>query len=152
MEKLAPAPFSVEDWTRYDVLFQKHAVRYGIDWKMLKAIALKESSLGTDPRVAGGRPSRDGKSWGLMQVTLPTATWLAGRQVTPQDLNDPDFSVALAAKYLRMLEVQFNSDERKVVMSYNQGQGNTMAGKTFAQFYYECYLENLEIVKRYSPL
>jgi len=121
----------------YDGLFVKWGSTYGVDWRWLKAIAMNESSLGLHPSVAYGiknpkdienSKSSDGKSWGLMQVTLTTARDLDA-SATAEKLNNPDYSVMLAAEYVAWLKSRFNPGEPRylewVIKSYNQGPGNT---------------------------
>ncbi len=144
--------------TNYDSLFQLHGKRFGVDWKLLKRIAIIESNLGRAKSVAHGlrnpsdvegSKSSDGKSWGLMQVTLPTAQWL-DKSATVEKLNDPNFSVYLAAKFFEYLQDYFPKTDARywewVVKSYNQGQGNTAkerAGTStgFAHAYWAKYLK-----------
>lgn len=105
-----------------DELFQSAANRYSLaDWKILKAIAIIESSLGQNKLVKQGLVSSDGKSYGLMQVTLYTAKSLAGRVVTPEELNNNEISVDLAAKLFSELEDQFPDDLQSQVRAYNGG-------------------------------
>ena len=142
----------------YDSLFQKYGAKHSVDWKILKRIAVIESNLGRAKSVAHGlknpndveaSKSSDGKSWGIMQVTLKTAQWL-DPQATVAKLNNPEYSIDLAAKYLKFLFDFFPQvDSRRiewVVKSYNQGQGNSAnerAGKSqgFAHAYWEKYLK-----------
>lgn len=134
----------------FDNLFKKYAEKYNLDWRMLKAIAMIESSLGRAPSVAHGlknptdienSKSSDGKSWGLMQVTLPTARDFDSN-ATSERLNNPEYSINLASQYLRTLFSIFKNDQKqieKVIKSYNQGQGNTLNGKTYADSYWIKY-------------
>lgn len=136
--------------SNYDDLFKKYASMYGLDWKMLKAIAIIESSLGRAPSVAHGlknpsdienSKSTDGKSWGIMQVTLPTARDYDST-ASAEKLNNPAYSVEIASRHIRMLMNLFKNDSKqieKVVKSYNQGQGATMAGKNYADTYWIKY-------------
>ena len=139
-------------WRNYDRMFQKYGADYGVDWKWLKAIALNESALGTHAAVAAGKISDDGKSWGLMQFILPTArdmlgwSWATDAEIIGA-LNDPETSIKLAAKYIFSLSKQFPGDRRKIIMSYNQGPGNTKAGKQYAAEYYERFERNLKLVE-----
>lgn len=145
--------------TKFDSLFQKWGTVYSIPWTWLKAIAMNESSLGTYPSVARGlaapsdvegSKSQDGKSWGIMQVTLTTARGL-DPQATEVKLNNPDYSVMLAAKYLSQLATQFNRFDLRyteyIVKSYNQGPGNTRkeisSGKGYADEYWARWQRNL---------
>ena len=125
-----------KNWFVYDASFRREASKFGIDWRWLKAIAIVESTLGSNSRVVAGGVSEDGKSYGLMQFTLPTANDLRPG-TTPADLNDPEISIALAARYVSQLSKQFGGDQMKTIMSYNQGPGNTAKGKTYALGYYE---------------
>lgn len=142
--------------TNYDNLFKYNAEKYGLDWLLLKRIAIIESNLGRAKSVAHGlrypndiesSKSSDGKSWGLMQVTLTTAQWL-DPNATVAKLNNPEYSVDLAARYLKYLFNYFpKSDARLVewvVKSYNQGQGNSAkerdgSGQGYAHGYWAKY-------------
>ena len=155
---------SSDSWTKYDALFKSYGARYGVDWLRLKAIAMNESSLGTNSRVARGieapddiegSKSYDGKSWGLMQVTLSTARGM-DPLATEAKLNDPEYSIGLAARYFQSLQRLFSTSDPNydewVVKSYNQGPGNSKKerdGKIdgYAQEYWERYLRNYERAK-----
>lgn len=138
------------NWTEYDGLFRKYAVQYSVDWQWLKAIAINESSLGNNSLVKAGLASTDGKSYGLMQVTIETGIWLAGGPVNAEYLNSPENSVRLAAKYVGYLAALFPGDRKKIIMSYNQGQGNTLKGKTYALPYFERWERNLKKVEDFQ--
>lgn len=155
---------NLDSWTQFDSLFKKYGLEYNIDWQWLKAICLNESNLGKEKSVALGienpkdienSKSSDGKSWGLMQVTVTTAKDF-DQTATAEKLNNPDYSVKIACKYLAWVKRQFNSlDSRfleSVIKSYNQGVGNTkkeLSGKStgFAQAYWEKFQKNLDRVK-----
>lgn len=118
-----------DSFTKWDALFKRYG---GDDWPVLKAICMNESSLGDAPSVAHGllypsdidaSKSSDGKSWGLMQMTIPTARDY-DKNANPVLLNNPEYSVRLAASFLRSLRRQFDELEF-VVKSYNQGAGNS---------------------------
>lgn len=152
-----------ENWTKFDALFVKYGRTYGVDWKWLKAIAMNESSLGSvasvkrgleTPKDIAGSKSFDGKSWGLMQVTVTTGKDL-DPTCSPEKLNDPEYSVMLAAKYISMLQKKFSMVDIRwqefVIKSYNQGPGNTMKeqrGQTegYADEYWARFQRNLEKV------
>jgi len=146
----------------FDPLFKAEAAKYGLNWKMLKAIAMNESSLGTHPSVArglafpsdvDGSKSDDGKSWGIMQVTVPTARDF-DPTATAEKLNNPAYSIKIAAQYLAWVLLQFKDDPRLewIVKSYNQGVGNTKkeragAIKGYANEYWSRYQRNFEKIK-----
>jgi membrane-bound lytic murein transglycosylase MltF len=146
-------------WTKYDGFFKRWATAYGVDWKWLKAIAMNESSLGLHPSVALGLKdptnkasvSDDKLSWGLMQMRLDTAKQFDS-YATIEDLNNPTKIIKYSAQFLEWVIKQFPRDSgeslrRKVIMSYNQGVGNTLKGKTYASGYYDKFLKHLEYIK-----
>lgn len=151
-------------WTRFDSLFIKSGRKHGVDPYTLKAIALNESSLGLAPSVArgmiapndvDGSKSTDGKSWGLMQVTVTTARDM-DPTATEVKLNSAEYSVDLAAKYLKWLERYFSKSDPRfqewIVKSYNQGPGNSIKerdGKSsgFAHEYWSRFQRNLKRAK-----
>lgn len=152
------------NWTKFDALFKKYGTKYGVDWQFLKAIALNESSLGTAKSVARGfenpydiegSKSYDGLSWGLMQVTVKTARDL-DPFATEIKLNNADYSIDLAAKYLARLQAMFLRDDPRwlewTIKSYNQGPGNSKKerdGKIqgYAEEYWQRFQRNLNRVK-----
>lgn len=122
---------SVSDFNKYDAVFMNNGAIYSVPWRWLKAIAIVESALGTaasvvegmiNPSDVDGSASSDGKSWGLMQVTLSTARALEGRGIQVSDLNDVNTSVRLAAKLLQQLIGTFGIDDRNsIIRAYNGG-------------------------------
>lgn len=131
-----PALCTSEAWNRYDSLFQKYAKLNGIDWHWLKAFACQESRLATDSRTKIGAVSGDGKSWGLMQITLATALALGSGPIEGTALNDPELSIKLAAKLVAELNRTFPGDLHKMAISYNQGATNTRNGKDYTGAYW----------------
>jgi len=129
-EKLNKIPES----EKYDGIFQIMASKYNIpDWKWLKAIALAESDLGRDPRVANGETSRDGKSWGIMQIAPEIGSEkeieLKGPKNIPL-LNVPEYNIEIGAKLVGYLWSKYQ-DKDKVFLAYNQGERNTDLGKNY---------------------
>ena len=134
------------DWNKYDSLFKRYGDLNSVPWIWLKAIALNESNLGRDPLVANKKWSSDGKSRGLMQLTIPTASDYQ-KGVTPDQLDDPETSVRIAAQYIGYLYKRYAGDPMKTIMSYNQGQGNTDKGKQYALDYFQRWQKNLDQVE-----
>lgn len=151
---------SLTDWNRFDADFQTYGASWGVDWLWLKAFALNESNLGRDSSVARGMEnptdidnskSSDGKSWGLMQVTVTTAQGI-DPSASAESLNNPEYSINLAAEYISQLMGMFDSNDPRyvewVVKSYNQGPGNSRKerdGKIsgYAQAYWDRWQRNL---------
>lgn len=85
-------------------LFRKWGAEYGVEWKMLKAVARKESRL--NPNAVN---NADNESIGLMQVlcrpngrggcanSLKVDGW---SEVTRRKLFDPDFNIKIGAQIL----------------------------------------------------
>jgi membrane-bound lytic murein transglycosylase MltF len=148
----------------FDQAFKKYAAQYGLDWKMLKAICMNESSLGAAKSVAEGlrnpsnikgSTSSDGKSWGIMQLTIPTARDFDSN-ATEEKLNNPEYSVKLASQFIAWITQQFPSSDTRytewVVKSYNQGRGNTAKERRgeiagYAGEYWERYKRNYALIK-----
>ena len=132
---------SNEKLTRqYDSLFIKYANEYGLDSKMLKAIALNESTLGKNKAY-----EPKGGTTGLMQIKLSTAQDFF-KNLTAIELDKDEVQIKTASAFLASLKKQFAGDEMKIVMSYNQGAGATRAGKTYAQGYWEKYLKHKQLL------
>lgn len=151
------------DWfTDYDPMFHAASAQYGVPWRWIKAVAWNESSIGTAPSVAYGilfpdaedeSKSSDGKSWGIMQVTLSTARGL-DPDVTVSRLNNPAYSILLGTKYLAQLIKRFGiSDRESVIRAYNGGPGfrNTVAGQRDTPIYYDRFVSHLNQILDRQP-
>lgn len=140
-----PDYLKLPKFTRFDELFKFYAKKYRIaDWRWLKATATIESDLGDAASVkrgiiapldVEGSKSSDGKSWGVMQTILPTARDMVSG-VNVDDLNDPETSIMIGAKYWGWLLSRYKGDVQKSVKAYNQGPGNTDKGMPYADGYY----------------
>jgi len=119
----------VYEISAYDRLFQRVATETGLDWRLLSAIAYKESQY--NPTLHSRRGAV-----GLMQVMPLTAKHF---NVPVELLEDPTLNVMVAAKLLREMEDSFNfhgvaDDERvKIILAgYNSGMGNLRAARKLA--------------------
>lgn len=91
----------------FDAIYQKYGRLYGVDWRLLKAIAVVESS----ERSQAKNPADP--SYGLMQVLCVTPGGASGArctnrfnivgwdQATPDRLFDPGFNVKMATQILK---------------------------------------------------
>lgn len=154
-----------DSFHRWDPLFKKYGTQFDVDWRILKAISMNESRLGEEesvkrglasPTDVEGSKSSDGKSWGLMQMTLTTGHDF-DPSITVEKLNDPEYSIRIAAKFLAWIEDHFDdADPRRleaVVKSYNQGVGNTLKeldGRSdgFAGEYWDRFQRNFALVSQ----
>jgi len=113
----------------YDDLFLKFSTLFGIPMPIPKAICMVESALGLDVRVArgllnpsdvGNSASRDGVSWGLMQMK-PSTCLVYDSFATPEKLNHADYSIKLGCQHLARLSNRLDQDEYNIVRAWNQG-------------------------------
>lgn len=130
---------SSDPFTRWDYIIRRNSKLYSVPWRWIKAIMVVESNLGQAKSVARGlatpedeqgSKSSDGKSWGLMQLTIPTAQmFMPG--VTSKDLNNPEVSIRLGTQYLAyLIKLKGIGNREAVFRSYNGGPGylSTVAG------------------------
>ena len=149
-------------YNRFDELYKRFGKQYKVPWRWIKAIAVIESNQGAarsvahgleNPQDESGSTSSDGKSWGIMQVTLSTARWLEGQQITTAYLNDAENSIRLGTKYLQYLISVFGYDSEKVSRGYNGGPGfmKTKLGPTLTLVYYGRFKAALEVILIRQP-
>jgi soluble lytic murein transglycosylase len=97
----------------------REAARQGIDPHLLAAILREESRF--DSGAHSGASAR-----GLAQFVLPTARRIGaeiGRPaLLPRDLDDPEISIALGARYLANLHRDFGGAAPRMVAAYNAGE------------------------------
>jgi hypothetical protein len=120
---------------------------------------MTESALGVAKSVALGLKnpsdplsiSEDRLSWGLMQIRVETANDFE-KGTTWQNLNNPDTAVRIAAKFIQWMLKQFpdkkgNDLTKAVIMSYNQGVGNTKKGKSYAAGYWDKFNAHIGLMR-----
>jgi len=138
----------------YDTMLRESATKYGIDYKLLKAIMLTESGGNPNARSGVG-------AVGLMQVVPTTAAPYLGNR----NLNDPAANIDVGAQYLSTLiksacngrsstnDCNVN-DIDYVIASYNGGSGsNRSSDRCPGQTWWECdknsgYQQTREYVAR----
>lgn len=96
------------------------AVRHRLDPDLVAAVVEAESS---------GNPTAASRAqaYGLMQVRVPTARDMAGRDVTVEELFDPLVNLDLGCRYLRRMLDRYGGDIRLALMAYNAGPGKVDA-------------------------
>jgi len=124
---------------KYDEMFLKYAQLEGIDAKLLKAIAMNES--GQKMNFTNLEPI--GGTTGIMHIKLETARDY-NKKLTAEDLKNYEVQIQYAAKHLGRLLKLFGN-EQKAIMAYNQGEGNTLKGKTVSE-YYNRYVRNKQLI------
>jgi soluble lytic murein transglycosylase len=92
------------------------ARRHKLDPDLVTAIVEAESR---------GNPTAVSRAqaYGLMQVRVPTARDMAGRDVTVEELFDPVVNLDLGCRYLRRMLDRYRDDLRLALMAYNAGPG-----------------------------
>jgi hypothetical protein len=88
--------FTTGGGSSFDGLFEKYGKMYGIDPRLLKAIAMKESTL--NPDAVGPENSNGSQDFGLMQHN---SKYLNERGLDNGEWKNPERSVEEAAKLLR---------------------------------------------------
>jgi soluble lytic murein transglycosylase-like protein len=100
------APQSAVQPVTLDSLFKKYGAKYGVDWQLLKAIAMAESSL--QPDAVRNNPPHD-VSVGVMQILcLPGPSGYCSNRfnvdgwqgMTADKLLDPETNIAIGAQIL----------------------------------------------------
>ena len=96
------------------------AKRHDLDPDLVAAIVEAESS---------GNPTAASRAqaYGLMQVRVPTARDMAGRDVTVDELFDPVFNLEVGCRYFRLMRDRYKGDVRLALMAYNAGPGRVDA-------------------------
>jgi soluble lytic murein transglycosylase-like protein len=101
--------------------------RYGLDPALIFAQTFVESSFRPDAFLN----DRNGGSYGLMQMSLPTAQGL-GYTGPAAGLYDPATNVDLGCKLMAQLLARFGGDESSALAAYNAGPNNLAAGQGYA--------------------
>lgn len=115
----------------FDNIFKREAVRLGWDWRLLAAVAYKESKFNPDVVSWAGAS-------GLMQLMPNTA---ASLNLLAEEIFIPEKNVAAAVDYFISLEKIFsgieNPEERIkfVLASYNAGPGHVFDARALATKY-----------------
>ena len=104
---------------RFDALFMKYGGLYGINAKILKSIAIQESSLNPNAKALTSSAT------GLMQVTKAAA----------QDVGEiwenqrhPETAIRTGAKYLRLQMDTYNFTIEQAIEAYYAGAGTIIKG------------------------
>lgn len=115
----------------YDHLFKREAVRLQWDWRMLAAVAYKESKFNPDVVSWAG-------ACGLMQLMPSTALSL---NLTTDEIFIPEKNLAASVDYFISLDKMFsgieNPEERVkfVLAAYNAGPGHVFDARALATKY-----------------
>ncbi len=108
---------------KYRSLIEQYAAEYGLRPAFLAAIILNESSYDPYAFVASTQAR------GLMQLIPSALTYVRGtkydgRNVTEEDLFDPETNICIGANYVRILSDRFGGDPVLVACAYHAGPNN----------------------------
>lgn len=100
-----------------EALVEVAARRHGLDPRLVAAVVEAESK---------GRPRAVSRAqaYGLMQLRVATASEIAGRPVSVEELFDPRTNLDLGCRYLKRLVNDYAGDVRLALIAYNAGPGN----------------------------
>lgn len=98
--------------TSLDAIFDKAAKTYGVDVKLLKAIAKQESNFQTDVVSKAG-------AQGIMQLMPATA-----KAMGVKNAMNPEENIMGGAKLISQLLKKYNGDIKLALAGYNAGTGN----------------------------
>ncbi|MCB1155998.1 MAG: transglycosylase SLT domain-containing protein [Leptospiraceae bacterium] len=119
--KPLPIPGSTEERDRYDGLYQDYGKLYGIDWKILKALAGQETNFGMASHYKNKIPRR----LGLIPLKEVEFNWV--RDKLGSEVNDfsemwePEKNVRFAAKLLSFYYNYVGKDLNKFLAYYKNG-------------------------------
>ena len=95
----------------YDAMIDRHAVAYGVDPVVVRAVIQVESDF--DPRCVSNKGAR-----GLMQLMPETA-----RRYGVRSIFDPEENIRGGVRYLGDLLGMFHNDLPRALAAYNAGEG-----------------------------
>lgn len=110
----------------YDAYFKEASQKYNVDFNLLKAVGMTESSL---------NPSAESKSGakGIMQIMPSTF-----KSLSDGDIWDAKTNIDAGAKYLSQMLQQNGGDVNAALASYNAGYNNVKKyGKEKYSSYYQ---------------
>ena len=131
-EDLRTMTFANGKISSYDNIFKAAGKKYGLDWRLIAAIAYVESHFDADVKSWAG-------ALGIMQVMPRTAT---SQGYSPEEMMNPIKCVDVAVKTLADLNAIFekkvaDAEEREnfILASYNSGPGHVLDAIALAEKY-----------------
>ncbi|MHC4960382.1 MAG: lytic transglycosylase domain-containing protein [Planctomycetota bacterium] len=97
-------------------IVQQAAIVEGLDPLLAQAVVFAESGGNPEARSRAG-------AVGLMQLVPATASEMAQRPISGDELTDPRLNAALGCRYLAYLLRRYNGDLLLSLMAYNAGPG-----------------------------
>lgn len=113
---IAVCVFSYVYPQKYGELVHFYAVQNNLNPALVSSVINVESHHNPNAESSAG-------ALGLMQLLPATANWLAGRELTEEELKEPNLNLSLGCQYLAQLLTQFPNLECALA-AYNAGPGN----------------------------
>ena len=105
---------------RYEEIIVRYAEEYDVDKYLVMSVINAESRFNADAVSSQG-------AVGLMQITKPTAEWIArsmgDKNFGTDDLYDPETNIRMGVWYIDNLRKEF-SDNTLILAAYNAGRGH----------------------------
>jgi len=103
---------------KYDEIIKKYSTLNGVEYILVKAHIMAESSFRANAKRDEGKGRISG---GLMQILYPTTALALEPTISFNDLYDPDTNIRLGTKLMRELKDRYPSIKDRIV-SYNSGR------------------------------
>ncbi|WP_415713800.1 transglycosylase SLT domain-containing protein [Maridesulfovibrio sp.] len=136
----------IENFSAYTPIFKKYAAMYGLDWRLVAALAYQESGFNHEARSRVG-------AVGIMQI-MPMLT--KDKRLGIKNINDLENNIHIGVKYLALLRDRYypadaipNETERLrfALASYNAGPGRIRNARKIATklgFHDDIWFHNTE--------
>lgn len=112
--------YNIQYRLQYRDIIAKYSEEYNVDAYLIMSIINTESRFDKDAVSQKG-------AIGLMQITKPTAEWIAKamkiKNFNADDLYDPETNIKMGTWYISNLREEFSTTEL-VLAAYNAGRGN----------------------------
>lgn len=146
--RITKIPKGSHEISNYDPYYKQYAPQFGFDWRLIAAIAFKESRF--HPDVIGWSGSI-----GLMQLMPNTAKKMGAN--SREELFDPEINVKIGCKCLKVMYDSYKTIPSKedrirfTLASYNAGVGHIKDAQALAKKYGKdplVWKDNVEVFVR----
>jgi peptidoglycan hydrolase-like protein with peptidoglycan-binding domain len=111
---------------RVRTLLDYWAARYGVDRKLVRALAWMESGYQTDLTSSAG-------AWGVMQILPVTWSYVETVLIGAQVPRTASGNIRIGVVYIRQLLREFGGDERKALAAWYQGPASVRKNGILAE-------------------
>lgn len=129
----------------FDEHILSSARKFNIDPDLIRAFIKVESD--GDPQAKAWEKLIENYSYGLMQVSWPTAEWM-GYKGDPADLLQPGVNIHYGSKYIAYQLDRYDNDIPSTAAAYNAGTAFRDNGKFNNQYYVNKVMKAYNNLKR----